>query len=513
MVHAGGWSQRMPSATILGKVFSLLPHGSPPYQMLDLKLALYWPFVDRIEPGVFVTCADDFIVYRLSDGEWRVPAQGFTALAHPSPIEIGRTHGVFVIKNMGGVDTNSLVEVRSCTEILQKPNDERMKRQGAVLPGDHHTFADGVSIEGDCVYTDSSFYFGTDIMKKLLNFKKSIGNLGCEIDAYGDFLQAVGERATNDYIHLTSNVSQHTSNLLSMRQAVFDCLKGSDAHVLILNSSKFVHIGTTRELIHHFCRDGVFQHEMALEKDVFNAWPCLDMDSEDSPKQSQLKANATVSSNACIMHSSIPTSSEISADCVIDYCHFDISVTVQSKCILSNCQFLKSKAKEVSSSLIIPQGLFIHTVPVFLQNATKYVTIFFHVDDNLKKSVSAKDLESLPFLSSTVGSFLQSQCINQSDVLPAEKKNAQLGADSNGFLDTKVSLWNLKLFPAMGSMTSSLEEALQAVSAQVPQKMARREWNLFSLADLLRLKDVKSMLYFRNILFNQIQQFLNKGDE
>ncbi|GFS12121.1 fucose-1-phosphate guanylyltransferase [Elysia marginata] len=512
LIHAGGWSQRMPSATILGKVFSLLPHGSPPYQMLDLKLALYWPFVDKMEAGIFVTCADDFIVYCLDDGDWRLPAEGFTALAHPSPIEVGRTHGVFVIKDVTSLDTSCLVEVRGCLEILQKPNDERMKRQGAVLPGDVHMFAGGVSVEGEAVYTDSSFYFGIDVMKKLLNFKKSVGDLGCEIDAYGDFLQALGERATSDYIHLTSNVSQQTSNLLARRQAVFDCLKGSDVHVLVLNLSKFVHIGTTRELIHHFCEDDVFQREMSLEKDVFNAWPSLSMNNEEYEKQCDIKAIGGISSSACVMHSLMPGASQVAGDCVIDYCHFDIPVTIQSKCILSNCQFLCSKSSKLSSPLIIPQQMFIHTVPVFALSSTKYVTVFFHVDDNLKKSMLAADVESLPFLSSTVGSFLHSQRMNVADVLPDEIKSSQSKLTTNDSTSSaKVTLWNLKLFPALESMTLSFEEALNAMSTQVSEKAARNEWQLFSLADLLRLKDVKSMLHFRNKLFKQIQQALSKN--
>ena len=500
----------MPSATILGKVFSLLPHGIPPYQMLDLKLALYWPFVDKVEPGIFVTCADDFIVYNLSDGDWKIPATGFTALAHPSPIEIGRTHGVFVVKDVENLNTNSLVEVRGCLEILQKPNDERMKRQGAVLPGDFHTFAGGVSIEGEVVYTDSSFYFGADVMKKLLNFKKSVGDLGCEIDAYGDFLQALGERATNGYIHLTSNVSQQTSNLLARRQAVFDCLRGTDVHVLVLNMSKFIHIGTTRELIHHFCRDDVFHQEMSLEKDVFNAWPSFKLEREEKVKQHQIKDNSTISCNSCIMHSLIPSPSQIAADCVIDYCQFDIPVTIQSNCILSNCQYLRGKAKQTISALSIPQEMFLHTVPVLVQNVTKYVTVFFHVDDNLKKSAPITDVESLPFLSSTVGSFMHSQGMNQKDILPKEIKTAQSGITDNGTPGTKITLWNLKLFPAMENMTLSLEEALYAILAERPVKSAKKEHDLYSLADLLRLKDVRSMLYFRNILFKNIQQSLGK---
>lgn len=33
------------------------------YQMLDMKLAMYIPFIRKMQPGVFVTCADDIEVF------------------------------------------------------------------------------------------------------------------------------------------------------------------------------------------------------------------------------------------------------------------------------------------------------------------------------------------------------------------------------------------------------------------------------------------------------------------
>ena len=47
-------------------------------------------------PGMFVTSADTIELYVL-DGDWTFMNKGFTAMAHPSPIEIGTTHGVFCL--------------------------------------------------------------------------------------------------------------------------------------------------------------------------------------------------------------------------------------------------------------------------------------------------------------------------------------------------------------------------------------------------------------------------------
>ncbi|XP_012935083.2 fucose-1-phosphate guanylyltransferase [Aplysia californica] len=514
LIHAGGWSQRMPSSTILGKAFSLLPHGNPPYQMLDLKLALYWPFVEKVQPGVFIACADDFVVYSLgSDVDWECPANGFIALAHPSPISIGRTHGVYVLSDVDKIDTEKKVVVSNCLEVLQKPSDERMKTRGAVLKGDSHTFADGICVQGETVYTDSCFYFGMDVVKKLLNFKKSAGDLSCEIDAYGDFLQAVGKNATSSYIHNVGNVSQKTSNLLEMRQGVFDCLNGSDIHVLVLNASAFIHIGTTKELLYHFCQDADFQAQLAFEKDVFNVW-LREENSDNNIKRSDRNPEK-ISADACVMHSAFYYETRIDGQCVIDFCDFDVPVHISSKCILSNCQLSLLNEKNRDAEISIPPSMFFNTVPIV---GARFVTVYFSIGDNLKKSVCYEDIESLPFMDSDVGHFLEDQGYTIKEILPSDEKNnsnSVSGACTSP--DTKhvdgmhkdnkktYSLWNLRLYPAAPSMTSSLEEALQGLSSQPRRKVSKASKSMHSMADLLKIKDVKAMLKFRSDLFEKIR--------
>ena len=61
-------------------------------------------------PGIFVTSADTIELYVL-DGDWTFNNSGFTALAHPSPIEIGTTHGVFVLDDSS---VKSLLQVSIC---------------------------------------------------------------------------------------------------------------------------------------------------------------------------------------------------------------------------------------------------------------------------------------------------------------------------------------------------------------------------------------------------------------
>lgn len=113
--------------------------------------------------------------------------------------------------------------------------------------------------EQEYVYTDSVFFVDWRTAKNLYDFSQQIQPIDCEIDAYGDFLQALGPEASADYTKNVANVTKETSSLISKRKKIFEFLKGTQLNVLLLNESKFYHLGTTMECIHHFCDDKVFR--------------------------------------------------------------------------------------------------------------------------------------------------------------------------------------------------------------------------------------------------------------
>ena len=66
--------------------------------MLELQLAMMMDLPARMNPGLFVV-ASDCLEFFNSEGDWSLTNPGFTAFAHPSPIIIGTTHGVFVLSD------------------------------------------------------------------------------------------------------------------------------------------------------------------------------------------------------------------------------------------------------------------------------------------------------------------------------------------------------------------------------------------------------------------------------
>ena len=141
------------------------------------------------------------------------------------------------------------VQNGTCKKFIHKPTREYMHSSGAVFQHNGE----------DYVYSDSAFFMDYESVELLLNWKKKHGPISCEIDAYGDFLQALGPEGTVDYCKNVRNVTLVEPTLVKTREDIFNLLRSSKLNVLMLNKSKFYHMGTTTEYIHHFCEDMAYR--------------------------------------------------------------------------------------------------------------------------------------------------------------------------------------------------------------------------------------------------------------
>lgn len=78
--------------------------------MLELKFILFVDFPKKMKAGVFLTCADDIELFESEGSDFT--RSGVTAMAHPSTVDIGLTHGVFVLEET--LSENSGNEPRAC---------------------------------------------------------------------------------------------------------------------------------------------------------------------------------------------------------------------------------------------------------------------------------------------------------------------------------------------------------------------------------------------------------------
>lgn len=132
-----------------------------------------------------------------------------------------------------------------CRKFLHKPSKDLMRSSSAVFQNNLEEY----------IYSDSSYYIDMQKCLSLLKWYRQKGGISCEIDAYGDFLQALGPDASPEYCRNVKNVTIALPDLIKTREEIFEVLKDTPLNVLMLNKSKFYHIGTTQEYIEHLCND------------------------------------------------------------------------------------------------------------------------------------------------------------------------------------------------------------------------------------------------------------------
>lgn len=466
----GGFSQRLPSASALGKIFTTIPLGDPLYQMLELKLAMYVDFPSEMKPGILVTCADDIELYAIAENECvRFDKPGVTALAHPSPLSVGTTHGVFVL-DPHKKSTDSEMETISCLCFLHKPSIGKMHDCGAVLKrqGGYFSLSDA-----EFVYTDSTYYVDFDTVKCLLKLLKILGTFHCEIDAYGDFLQALGPKATIDYTTNTANVTKEERGLVEIRQKIFHLLKGIPLNVILLNNSKFYHIGTTSEYLFHLTEDTSLRSELGLLSSAFSV---------------HMNGNPEGSSSSCVMYSVLDPSCSVGSGSVVEFSRLGAGASVGEGSIVSSCW--------ISPGLSVPDGVFMHSLCVDHQGQTGFVTVVFGINDNLKHSVEASAcLEELNLFG-----FSLTECLSRWEM---EKEVLRFSGDT-----ISCSLWKICLFPVCTDQQSSFLMSLEMLQAAMDGSTFTlpKDTKLMSMQECLWNKNLEEMLSFRTGLHTDITQ-------
>jgi fucokinase len=243
IVHAGGDSRRLPAYAPCGKIFVPLPadSGAPlPVTLFD-RLA---PDFLALPPGlpgagqVLVAAGDALI--RFDAGQVRFSQPGLIALGcYATPEEASR-HGVFCIGKGGAVSL-----------YLQKPAVAEQQRMGAINPsGQAALDVAMMSLDAGAASAllqafgveraaDGDFDFSPEALGRMFSHG---------IDLYREICCALGSAATFEhYLHSArSSGSRWTEEAL---RGVFPVLQRVPLYVQLVPSCRFLHFGSTRQLI------------------------------------------------------------------------------------------------------------------------------------------------------------------------------------------------------------------------------------------------------------------------
>lgn len=470
LLNAGGFSKRLPQSSIVGKVFTAIPMGNPVYHMMEEKLIGLIDIPAVMNPGVFSTCADDLIVFD-TQGDFRFDQPGFTALGHPSSIEIGTTHGVFVLEDPTLSDKPASLHCvfEKCLEFLHKPSPAKMREHAAVIPGT------------EMVFSDSSYYFDWDMADRLLAFFHQNSPIMCEIDAYGDFLQALGPLATDQYTRNTANVVAVNDVLTTTRVNLFQHLKNAPLNVILCRKSKFYHIGTLEEYLEHFCNDPVFMHELHFQTVIFSR---------------QVLGEPLNFKNTCLMHSCIGTNVLIGKSSVVEFSDVGDDSIIGQRAILSYVH--------VPAKTEVPDGVVIQTVPL----ERGFVSFAFGIADDFKAKFDPSGAaQKLKIYGISIIDVFANIKASHDDIWSTEEKDK--------------GLWTAKLFQRCSSAEASLMSIIALInsargikgeSVTIPSEAEQAPHSFefstiecrMNMVDVMRAKNLPSMLAFAKTLEQKI---------
>ncbi|KAF9403049.1 hypothetical protein BGX21_007354 [Mortierella sp. AD011] len=359
LIHAGGYSTRLPHV-------SARADSQDGIQVLDLKLALYLHLLESMPPGVFLTSADGI---ELFSSKLPFPSEPkpytITALAHPSSTWIGSTHGVYLLQDPEGriledmklepKDQSALL--LKCQQFLHKPSLDVMQNTPNVIHN-HSTIG-----KNDVVYTDSCYYFDPQTAKIMANTYKSL-DAECDLEAWADIL------CFQDQFSLISTTSTTPSPHSRGRQIVKRAFQesGVELDVMVLNASKFYHLGTMQEFLEGTCTDLPFMAELNIRNRdagiaIVGSLPPLDSIGGESPndenKFRSVGATAHIHPPVYIENSSIPSSVSIHPH----------SIIVDS---------------DLQPDAVVPRDTCIFTLQL---QEHEFVTFTFSVKDDMKRAV------------------------------------------------------------------------------------------------------------------------------
>ena len=234
VIHSGGDSKRVPQYSALGKLFSPVPHELPNGRistLFDEFLICMSSVASRIREGMLLLSGDVLLLFNPLQIDYN--GRGAAAISFKEHVETGRNHGVF----LNGEDGN----VR---KFLHKQTVETLRAVGAVN-------------ESDCVDIDTgAVIFSAEMLDSLYGLIAADAdydryvNETVRLSLYGDFLYPLATDSTLEQFYQEKPEGEFCDALHEARTKVWEALRPFRLKLLRLAPAKFIHFGTTGEILH-----------------------------------------------------------------------------------------------------------------------------------------------------------------------------------------------------------------------------------------------------------------------
>lgn len=396
VIHSGGDSKRVPQYSALGKLFSPVPHQLPNGRMSTLfdEFMIGMSGVpSRIREGMVLLSGDVLLLFNSLQIDFS--GEGAAAISFKEDMETGKNHGVF----LRGADGN--VE-----EFLHKQTIETLQEKGAVN-------ARGcVDIDTGAVIFSSkmlSVLFGLISENGVCTTEKfeSFVNEKVRLSLYGDFLYPLASASTLDAFYKEKPEGDFCEELLWARKRVWDALHPFRMKLLRLSPAKFVHFGTTREIMNLMSQDiGDYQY-LSWERQVGS-----------SVNHDQIAAYNSILSRKAVC----------GKNCYLEASYVHSAGVVGENVILSYIDIHNET---------IPGNVVLHGLK---QRDGRFVARIYGIDDNPKGELE----KNCSFLGTTLDEFMSKNHIQIEELWEGDMH----------------SLWLANLYPSCATIQDAVASAL-----------------------------------------------------
>ena len=394
VIHSGGDSKRVPQYSALGKLFSPVPHELPNGRtstLFDEFLIIMSSVPSRVREGMLLLSGDVLLLF--NPLQINYSGEGAAAVSFKEDVQTGKNHGVFLRGESGNV-----------SKFLHKQSEEALRRQGAVNANDKVDIDTGAVI------------FSVEMMAALYGLISDNGicseqkfseyvNETVRLSLYGDFLYPLAEASTLEAFQKEKPEGSFCPELTKARTDVWNVLRPYRMKLLRLAPAKFIHFGTTREILQLMC-NGIKDYQVL-------GW--------------NAQVGSSVQNTTAAYCSALSHRAAIGKDCYLEVSYVHSKAVVGDRVLLSYVDIHDE---------CIPSDTVMHGLK---QRDGKFVVRIYAPGDDPKGK-----LESCSFLGSTLRDFLTRNNIDETELWDGEDR----------------TLWTARLYPACDSIREAVAAAL-----------------------------------------------------
>ena len=346
VIHSGGDSKRVPQYSALGKLFSPVPHKLPNGRnstLFDEFMICMSSVPSRIREGMVLLSGDVLLLFNPLQIDYN--NVGAAAISFKEHVETGKNHGVYLNGENGNV--------KCC---LQKKSVEVLRSVGAVN-------------DSDCVDIDTgALIFSTEMMESLYSLIAAPEDYDRHVNArtrlslYADFLYPLAEDSTLEDFYKEKPEGEFCPELTAARERVWKVLRPYRMKLLRLAPAKFIHFGTTREIL------GLMNGGVDEYKDL--GWSRI--------------VGSSIKGDTAGYNSVLSSRSTIGEGCYLEVSYVHRNSKIGDHCVLS---YIEVSDRE------IPDNVVLHGLK---QRDGSFVVRIFGIGDNPKENkLFGKDLDEL----------------------------------------------------------------------------------------------------------------------